>query len=293
MGDAPPPCGVSGFGLYDGAMTRSMLYVPGDRPAMLEKAARRGADMLILDLEDAVPMSSKAEARAAVRAAIPILQEQGARVGVRINSLASERNADLAAFGEGPPDAFMVAKATAAVIEEVAGTDSVAEVPLLALIESARGLLDAPEIAEHPRVAGLAMGEADLGADIGMSVGDEDEAWTPSRTRVVWAAAAAGLPGPIGPVYIDLKDLHGLRRSTERLRMLGFGGCSAVHPSQVEVINEVFTPTPLEIEEARESVREYDAAVAAGRGVILDSEGRLVDEAVVRRARQLVADNPL
>ena len=241
-GGCPPPCGVSGFGLYDGAMTRSMLYVPGDRPAMLEKAARRGADMLILDLEDAVPMSSKAEARAAVRAAIPILQEQGARVGVRINSLASERNADLAAFGEGPPDAFMVAKATAAVIEEVAGTDSVAEVPLLALIESARGLLDAPEIAEHPRVAGLAMGEADLGADIGMSVGDEDEAWTPSRTRVVWAAAAAGLPAPIGPVYIDLKDLHGLRRSTERLRMLGFGGCSAVHPSQVEVINEVFHP---------------------------------------------------
>ena len=203
-GGCPPPCGVSGFGLYDGAMTRSMLYVPGDRPAMLEKAARRGADMLILDLEDAVPMSSKAEARAAVRAAIPILQEQGARVGVRINSLASERNADLAAFGEGPPDAFMVAKATAAVIEEVAGTDSVAEVPLLALIESARGLLDAPEIAEHPRVAGLAMGEADLGADIGMSVGDEDEAWTPSRTRVVWAAAAAGPPGA---------DRAGLHRS--------------------------------------------------------------------------------
>ena len=259
---------------------------------MLAKAAQRGADLLILDLEDAVPMAAKADAREAVLEAMLELQGDGARTGVRINSLPAERDADLAAFEGVKPDVIMVAKATSAVVEEVAAVETVAEVPLIALIESARGLLDVPAIAAHPRVTNLAVGEADLGADIGMSAGDADDAWTPSRARIVWAAAAAGLPGPIGPVYIDLSDVHGLRRSTERLHMLGFGGRSAVHPNQVGVINEVFTPSPLELREARRFLAAYEDAVAAGRGVILDENGLLVDEAVVRHARQLLADNP-
>jgi citrate lyase subunit beta/citryl-CoA lyase len=275
---------------YSEPVTRSILYVPGDRPSMLEKAARRGADLLILDLEDAVPMASKADARVTVRDALPVLRDQGAKTAVRINSLAAEREADLAAITGVAPDAIVIAKATTAAVAEVAA--AVDDVPLIPLIESARGLLDVPEIATHPRVVNLAIGEADLGADIGMSAGDADEAWTPSRLRVVWAAAAAGLPGPVGPVYVDISDLHGLRRSTERLHMLGFGGRSAVHPNQVGVINEVFTPSPLELQEARSFVASYDDAVAGGRGVILDANGLLVDEAVVRHARQLIADNP-
>ena len=266
----------------------SPLYVPADRPAMLEKAAGRGSDLVIIDLEDAVPLSSKSDARKAAVVAAARLAGEGQAVGIRINSVPDERDADLEALAESRLDAVMVPKATAREIEFVAKSDAIEGVPLVALIESGEGLLDAREIAAHRRVTRLAVGEADLAADLDMEAGDDDPAWLASRMRLVWASAAAGLDGPIGPVFIDLRDLDGFRASTVRLKAMGFGGRSAIHPAQVTVINEVFTPGDEELAAAGALVERYDAALAAGRGVIVDESGSIVDEALVRRARRMV-----
>lgn len=200
-------------------MLRSVLYVPADRPKMLAKAARRHADLVLVDLEDAVPVVSKDLARQEARHAIPRLKQEGARVGVRINSHPDEMTADLDALARLDIDTVVVPKADLCLIEQVAASEAVMGADLTALVESGRGLLDAPAMAAHRRVVRLIAGEADLGADLGMSVPADHPAWLSSRAMLVWASAAAGLEGPIGPVYthLDLTDLDELRRSTMSL----------------------------------------------------------------------------
>ena len=273
-------------------MIRSYLYVPGDRPAMLAKAATRGADMLILDLEDAVAPGAKAEARLIVREAIVELEAAGANFCVRINSEPDLAEADLEALVPTSVTTLVVPKATSASIADLvkrverAGFER--PLRLMALIESARGLWDALPMAEHPWVVGLGIGEQDLGADLGVEHGEDPALWHPARSRLVWACSAAGLAGPSGPVSIDIRDLEGLRESTLLLRKCGFSSRSAIHPAQVGVINEVFTPSEEELEAARQLVDRYDRALAAGRGAITDARGRMIDEAVVRRARRVL-----
>ncbi len=273
-------------------MIRSHLYVPGDRPSMLAKASTRGADMIILDLEDAVAPNAKAEARRIIREAIPQMDAAGARFAVRVNGEPEEQEADLAALVDRGVKVLVVPKATAEAIAAVAersrrlGFSS--SLRLVALIESARGLWEVLSIAEHPQVVGLAIGEEDLAADLGLAHGADPMLWHPARSRLVWASACAGLPGPSGPVWADFSDLDGLRESTHLLRQCGFSSRPAIHPAQVRVINEVFTPSVEELEAAHRLVEEYDQAKAGGRGAIRDSQGRMVDEAVVRRARHLL-----
>jgi len=161
---------------------------------------------------------------------------------------------------------------------------------LIALIETARGLWQVLSVAEHPAVVGLDIGEEDLGSELGLEPGGDAMLWHPVRSRLVWASAAAGMGGPNGPVWTDIGDLDGLRESTLWLRRCGFSSRSAIPPAQVQVINQVFTPSQEELEAARQMVAEYDQAVAEGRGAIRDARGRMIDEAVVRRARHLLAD---
>ena len=268
-------------------------YRPIDR-GMLAKAARRHADLVLVDLEDAVPVVSKESARRTARQALPRLKQEGARVGVRINSHPDEIAADLDALAGLDIDMVVVPKADLTLIEHVGGSVTVMKAALIALVESGRGLLDSPAMAAHPRVVRLMAGEADLGADLGMSAPADHPAWLASRAMLVWASAAAGLEGPIGPVYtnLDLTDLTELRRSTESLAGLGFAGRSAIHPAHIPVINEAFTPSSAELDSARRLVEAYDAALSSGRGIIVDEEGRMIDEAVVRRSRQLAAAYP-
>ncbi len=270
-------------------MIRSVLYVPGDRPAMIARAGRRGADLVLIDLEDSVPVAAKPAARTAAVEAIAGLRAE-TKVGVRVNASPGELDADLAALAGIEVDIVFVPKATLALADQVAA--AIRHGGLVALVESGKGLLEAPALAAHPRVVRLAVGEADLGADLGMHAAPDDQAWIPSRAWLVWSSAAADLDGPIGPVYTDLPDLDGLRESTRRLAAMGYAGRSAIHPTQIEVINEVFTPSAAELEAARRLVAAYDAALAAGRGVIVDDRGAIVDEAVVRRSRRLAADHP-
>lgn len=271
-------------------MLRSVLYVPADRPKMLAKAARRQADLVLLDLEDAVPVGSKEMARQEARMAIPRLKRQGAVVGARINSHPDHMDPDLEALSGTWVDVVVVPKADLQLVELVASAESVADAYLVALVESGRGLLDAPAVAAHPRVIRLMAGEADMAADLGMSVPADHPAWLASRSMLVWASAAAGIDGPIGPVYTNLatRDLEELRATTQELADMGFTGRSAIHPAHVPVINETFTPSAAEVEAAHRLVEAYDEAVTSGQGVIVDENGRMIDEAVVRRSRQIV-----
>ncbi len=261
---------------------------------MLAKAPRRGADMLILDLEDAVAPGSKAEARRTIRDAIPQMEAAGAGVAVRVNCEPDELQADLKALAETSVDTLMVPKATSSSLDDLMNRIERLGFPrrlrLIALIESARGLWEALPIAEHPSVVSLAIGEEDLAADLGLQHGPDPMLWHPARSRLVWACAAGGLGGPIGPVWTDLGDLDGLRGSARMLRKCGFSSGSAIHPAQVPVINEVFSPSPKELESARQLVESYDQALAEGRGAIRDPQGAMIDEAVVRRARRALRE---
>jgi citrate lyase subunit beta/citryl-CoA lyase len=260
---------------------RSYLYVPGDNGRRIEKALASEADAVVLDLEDAVAPNRKEEARETVARVLESEPEKP--VYVRVNAVGTELSA---------------ADIDAVAVHHLAGlrlpkTESVESVKLVAetlealgsgariqcLIESALGLERAFEIAtSHERVAGISLGEADLSADLG--VGDETGLLY-ARSRIVSAARAAALPHPVQSVYTNVHDLDGLRRSTEVGKRLGFVGRSAIHPSQVPVINGVFTPTEGEVSEAKGLL---DRLGGEG-GVFVLEDGRFVDRAVVESAR--------
>ncbi|WP_230423261.1 HpcH/HpaI aldolase/citrate lyase family protein [Streptomyces radicis] len=276
-----------------GGATRSALYVPGDRPEMLSGATRRGADALILDLEDAVPPARKESARAAVAewlAARPAASAAGPRIWVRIN--AGERGHDDLRAVAGPAvTGLFVAKAgsvrelaaLAGLLDGVPGAERMALCPVL---ESAAAVLAAADLARCPRVARLQLGEADLRADLGVDPGPGEPELLWVRSQAVLVSAAAGLAAPLAPASTDVRDLDALRRGTVAFKRLGFHGRTCVHPAQVPVVNDVFTPTPDELARARDLVARFDATA---EGVILDDRGRMVDEAVVRRARRLLS----
>lgn len=278
-------------------MRRSLLYVPGDARERLDKAPGRGADALIADLEDAVAPGAKGAARQTVAdwvaAVVP-----GPEVWVRVNNHPDLLDDDIRAVALPGVHGISVPKVDSpAVLEHVDALLSAAEVDrglpprslgVIALLESAAGVLRSAEIARAPRVLHLALGEADLTAELGLRPSDDSRELLPIRMQVVLASAAAGLAPPVGPVSTDFRDLDALRESTAALRRLGFRSRSCIHPAQVALVNDVFTPSAEEIARAQRLVELYDAAVVAGKGACVDDEGRMIDEAVVRSARQLL-----
>ncbi|MBW9208453.1 CoA ester lyase [Mumia sp. zg.B21] len=281
-------------------IARSYLYVPGNAPDKLAKVLDRGADAVIVDLEDAVPWGAKDSARATVAEWLTSLRgdSSGVEVWVRINPgpLGIE---DVEAVVAPGLTGVMVAKTeTCAELEMVDGALTRAEsaaglepgsVGVVPLLESAAALLDARAIAASPRVVRLQVGEADLGADLGLG-DDADEAdWAPIRSQVVVVSAAAGINAPVAPVSTDFRDLDRFAATTRALARRGYVGRACIHPAQVAVANEVFTPTAATLDRARTLVAVFDEAVAQGRGVVIGPDGRMVDEAVVRRARAVIA----
>ncbi|MFG1703176.1 HpcH/HpaI aldolase/citrate lyase family protein [Nonomuraea sp. M3C6] len=260
------------------------LYVPGDRPGRFDKAVTSGADVVIIDLEDAVAPVRKDEARANAAAYLRARRDtQGAavQVHVRVNDLATPRGLDdLAAVGE-LADAVRVPK-----VESVAVLDAITGAPAYALLESAAGVLAARDIAAHPRVAGVALGEQDLLAEL--SITDEG-AMNQLRVQVVLAAAAAGLPPVPMSVYPNVKDEAGLLASCRAGRALGLFGRSAIHPRQIPVIRQAFRPADEEAARAAEIVEAAERAERSGAGAVALPDGRFVDAPIVARARRTVA----
>ena len=275
---------------------RSVLFVPGDRPDRCDKAMVAGADAVCVDLEDAVGPAAKASARESVAAFLARWEPPGATgtdpghgrrppVIVRVNDPDSEDGArDAASLAGGPrPDAFMIPKVTAAdgirSAQQLLGED----IPLFPIIETAVGLENAVQIgAASPAVAALMFGGFDLSAELGA-----EPEWEPllyARSRVVHAAALSGLD-TIDMPSRDFRDVSRVRAEAEKARRLGFTGKVAIHPAQIPVIHEVFTPSPEEVEQARKII-EADRA-ADGGAVSLD--GRMVDRPVVEAARRVLA----
>ncbi|KOX29268.1 citrate lyase subunit beta [Streptomyces sp. NRRL F-4707] len=258
------------------------LYAPGDRPRVVAKALAAGADVVVVDLEDAVAADRKEYARDAT--AELLTEPQPVPVHVRVNALDGPLAAgDLAALARLPGLAGLrLPKVTAP--EQVTG---VAEVtggpPLYALLETALGVERAYRIAgAHPALRGIALGEADLRADLGVR-GDAGLDW--SRSRVVVAARAAGLAPPSQTVHPDIRDLEGLAASCAHGRALGFLGRAAIHPRQLPIIERAYLPTERELEEAETIVKA--ATVQPGAQALPD--GRFIDAAVVATARRTLS----
>jgi citrate lyase subunit beta / citryl-CoA lyase len=246
------------------------LYVPGSRPDRFDKAAATGAEV-ILDLEDSVAPAERPAAREAVAA---WLGSYDGPVQVRVNAPGS---ADLAADLASLPAQVDLRLPK---VEAVSDLAAVAGRRVHALLESARGIEAAAEIARAPGVVSLSLGEADLAAELGLA---DEEAFAWVRSRVVVAAAAAGLPAPMMSAYPGVRDLDGLAASCLRGRRMGMWGRTAVHPAQVPVIREAFAPT----EEERAWAHAVLEALE-GAGVASLPDGSMVDAAMARRARQLL-----
>ncbi|MGW2228931.1 HpcH/HpaI aldolase/citrate lyase family protein [Streptomyces formicae] len=263
------------------------LYVPGDRPGVVAKALLAGADVVIVDLEDAVAPDRKEYARSAT--AELLAEPPPVPVHVRVNALDGPlAEADLRAIAPLPGVAGLrLPKVTSRgdvvrVAERAAPADGGAPA-LHALIESALGLEHAFAIATaHPALHGLSIGEADLRADLGVR---EEVGLDWARSRVVVAARAAGLAPPAQSVHPDIRDLEGLAASCARGRALGFLGRAAIHPRQLPVIERAYLPTPEEVERAEEITK----AATTDEGALALPDGRFVDRAVVEGARRTLA----
>lgn len=272
---------------------RSYLFVPGDRKDRFRSAVDSGADAIILDLEDAVAPSEKDDARKSVGTFLAHRDTPlDVEVWVRVN--ADSLGDDLAALGASPPDGIVVAKAEVEVLQQLdlawaTECGHVPEVRTIPLVETAKALGQLDHLAMMPRVERLMIGEVDLAAELGIVPSDDARELLPLRSLLVVASTTAGIRPPVGSVWPQLSDLAGLRQSAVDYLRQGFRGALAIHPSQVPAINEVFTPNQEEVAGAREVVELYEAALRKGSGVILDDSGAMIDLAVVRRARDVLA----
>jgi citrate lyase beta subunit len=273
----------------DVSLSRVLLFTPGNRPDRFAKAAATGADGLILDLEDAVSAAGKDEARATLlehfrgdfrRALAP-----GQLCGLRVNNLntaAGVRDLDALAAAGVAPDFIMLPKVESAA-EVQAYARLLPGVPLICTVESAKGLEAAVAIANaDPLVRALAFGGADLAVDLRAEL-----AWEPllaGRARIVQAAATAGVAA-IDVPHVLLQDDSGLRSDAVKARAMGFTAKLAIHPRQVPIILDVFTPTDTEVDRARGIV----AAYAAAGGNVVEYQGKMVEGPVVKAAQQVLA----
>jgi citrate lyase beta subunit len=279
-------------------LPRILLFAPANIARRAEGALAAAAEAAVLDLEDAVPPAEKLAAREALGALLAA--PRAAKRYVRVNAASTplclgDLQAALAAGAEG----IMLPKAESAEgLQSVAwalrqscaalGRDP-AGIELLPIVETARGLMGLPNLPWLAcGVARVALGTVDLMADLGTGTADAEAAVLHAQRLCVAGSRAAGLAAPIDGVHLDVKDAAGCEATTRAARAIGFGGRLAIHPAQIGPIRAGLMPDAEELAWAREVDAAYAAAQAAGSGAIL-VRGKLVDEPVARRARDLVA----
>ena len=272
---------------------RSVLYMPGANTRALEKAKSLPADSLILDLEDAVAPDAKAQARENIRAAL--VTGFGHREAVvRINGLNTQWGLDdLKAFADTKADAILLPKVeSASQIREVASLlkqfNPASTMKIWAMIETPLAIFKLPEIASsHPMLEALVLGTSDL-------VKDLHARHTPSRVETQTAlslsvlAARAHQLCVLDGVHLSLDDEDGLRQSCIQGREMGFDGKTLIHPSQIAFANQIFGPSPEEIDEARQRITAYEAAISSGAGIAV-LNGKLVEELHIQDAKRILA----
>ena len=277
---------------------RSFLFTPGNSVHKIEKAAQLGVDTIILDLEDAVTIEQKENARQLVSTALRDINFGPTERLVRINAVETDFfAADLDVVAASMPDGIVLPKVETAVhlqkiddylsAAEQENGRSVGTIRLFALIETALGVMNIKEIAQaSSRLDALLFGAEDLAVDVGATRSWGGQEIFYARSAVVVAAAAYHLQA-VDMVYIDLQDEAGLTAEAALARQLGYSGKMAIHPRQVAVINRAFSPSQEETEKAQRLVDAYQAQAAIGSGVFT-LNGRMVDRPMVRAAEQIL-----
>ena len=280
---------------------RSALFVPGNRPDRVDKAVATAADHVIIDLEDAVAVSQKKEARTLVRDKIIAHQNRG--VLVRINGLETD-------FFKGDLEAILVKELGGIVLPKTENKLQVGEIhrlltdlenkrglqaestAVILLIESALGVQNIFEISstatELKREFLIALGAADYALDMGIEITKDGTELIYPRSRIAVACRAAGMPAPLDtPFMIDLKDIDALKDDAGRAKQMGFQGKLCIHPNQIEPCHAIFTPTGEQLDFARRVVDAFEAEEARGVAAI-EVDGKFVDYAIVKRSRRIL-----
>ena len=278
---------------------RSFIFVPGNRANMLERARSFTADIVMVDLEDSVPPGEKTTARDMAKEWVPTLRREGQRVMVRVNSLDTGlTRSELEAIVS--PDLYGISLGKVestwnirdvdlmlSAIEPLAGVEP-GSIKIVPWVETASAVVDARDIGKaSPRVIALAFGAEDFTNDMGIERSDTGEEVQVPRSLVPVAARAANVASLDSP-FVLFQDPSALRADAKRARQMGYTGKFAIHPSQIDIINETFSPSPEEITYARRVMDAWEQAEAEGRGS-LAIDGRMVDVPVVKRAQNLLA----
>jgi citrate lyase subunit beta/citryl-CoA lyase len=264
---------------------RSFLFVPANRPERFAKALNSGADAVVLDLEDSVPLQAKQEARMAVHQAWQQLHTSGAAVVVRINSPETEWGMQDMAALQGLPNlaALMVPKCESAnTLAQVA--QAFVGVPSLPIIESAAAYLALREIVRAPQIARLVVGHIDFLADTGLQASVDQRELDPLRFEVAMCTRLAGLAPAVDGITVAVDDEALIRQDTERALRYGFGAKLCIHPRQVAVVHAALAPSPTQIDWARRVLQ----AIEASQGAAVQLDGKMVDLPVVLQAQRLL-----
>ncbi|WGT51029.1 MULTISPECIES: CoA ester lyase [Thioclava] len=272
--------------------TRSVLYIPGSKQRALEKATGLACDAIIFDLEDAVAIDEKVNARALLAKTLTEV-DYGPRMKiVRVNGLDTEwGREDVLAFADAiragaKVDAILIPKVSTPA-DLIAVADLIQSVPLWAMMETALGMLNAGDIAAHPRLEGMVMGTNDLAKELGSRFRADR---LPMQTGLGLCLLAAKAHGKIivDGVYNAFRDDEGLKAECEQGRDMGFDGKTLIHPAQLEVCNAAFAPSEAEIDLARRQIAAFEKAEEAGQGVAV-VDGKIVENLHIVTARQVLA----
>ena len=291
------------------SLLRSMIFVPGNRPRMVAKAPTVGADAVILDLEDSIPIAEKPATRPTVRRAIDELTAAGqAQVFVRVNPLGHGKTAFSQDYATDDLTAVVCPNLTGIILPkteepaELAVVDhllarleaergmAVGSIEVEPILETAKGIVNALEIARScpRRVHRVSIGAGDLTLDLGVEWTRDETELLYARMSVVMISRACGLEPPVDGVYNNIADKEGLANSARIAKQLGFQGKQCVHPDQVGILNEVFAPAPAQIVYAQRAVAAFDQAVAEGKASIM-LDGKMLDYPIVEKERNLLA----
>jgi citrate lyase subunit beta-like protein len=277
---------------------RALLYMPGDDRRKIEKAATLGVDCICMDLEDGTALNKKAEARTVIAQAMKELNFGNSERCIRINSIGSglEKD-DLAAALPTKPDSLVVPKIETAeqvrwVSDQIESFElsnglTLGSIRLLIGVETAKGILNLKEIAEaDKRLEAIIFGGEDYAASIGATRTREAIELLYARQAVIAACAANDLQA-IDIVYIDFKDLEGLRREAEQGAGFGFSGKQVIHPNQVPVVQEAFTPSDAAIAYAKRVVESFEASQKEGKGAYA-LDGKMIDMPLLKNAQKVL-----
>lgn len=278
-------------------LRRTMLFMPGNNPGMLQSAGILGADSIILDLEDAVSLTEKDSARILVREAIKNLDYSNVELVVRVNPITTEfALVDIDVIARVKPDALMIPKATEEElktidemlikIEKEEGFDA-GSIKLIPIVETAYGLQNVYNIIKScNRIVAILLGGEDLTSDLGIKRTKEGEEIFYARNQVSIACKAMKVDS-IDTPFTDTNDFEGLEKDTRKAKSLGFTGKAAISPKHIDTIHSVFAPTFDEIKHAKRVLMAMEEAEKEGKGVF-SLDGKMVDAPIINRAKNTV-----